>query len=143
MPATPSGSKKATAKRKQCTRSSPAHTPKKCDTEKVGKASEDPVMRALRSVHLSHSNLNGRIQVLESRPSPTSTICSSMPAVYSAAAAFDPSTADPSGTLLSFLQPLQYHPTYARKSSQEFKILCPDATPLGMPSPPFALTVLD
>ncbi|KAA0723120.1 hypothetical protein E1301_Tti005239 [Triplophysa tibetana] len=99
MPATPSGSKKATAKRKQCARSSPAHTPKKRDTEKVGNASEDPVMKALLSIQLSLSDLNGRIQVLESQPSPTSTICSAIPAAYSAAAAFEPSTADPSGTI--------------------------------------------
>ncbi|ROI46926.1 hypothetical protein DPX16_22651 [Anabarilius grahami] len=74
MPSTPkpSGSKKATAKRKHCSRSSNAPVPKR-STERSGNISQlqpaqDPVMTALQSIQLSISNLDTRIQMLENRP---------------------------------------------------------------------------
>ncbi|KAK9952752.1 hypothetical protein ABG768_018559 [Culter alburnus] len=79
MPATPtpSGTKKATAKRKHCSRSSNAPAPKKSTERSVNiselQPAQDPVMTALQSIQLSISNLDTRIQMLENRPS-SSTI---------------------------------------------------------------------
>ncbi|ROL45642.1 hypothetical protein DPX16_17758 [Anabarilius grahami] len=70
---TPFGTKKATAKRKHCSRSSNAPVPKR-STERSGNISQlqpaqDPVMTALQRIQLSISKLDTRIQMLENRPS--------------------------------------------------------------------------